>query len=197
MREMNKQFHLVPPHIHRRNSAERSIRTFKEHFIEVLSSTHKDFLLHLWCRLIPHTILTLNFLRQYRMTPKLSGYAQLHGGFNYNATPLAPPDTQVIINEKPTVRGTWAPHGFKGWYLGTLMNHYRCHHVYVTNTIGERDSDWVEFFPHNTPLPLKSSAENSIIAAQELAYALQNPAPQAPFSNIDKSQLVAIENKRM
>ena len=66
------------------------------------------------------------------------------------------------------------------------MNFYRCHHVYVT-------SDCVEFFPHNTPLPYKSSAENSIIAAQELAYALQKSAPQAKFSNIGKSQLVTIE----
>ena len=73
------------------------------------------------------------------------------------------------------------------------MNHYCCHHVYFTKTRGERDSDCVEFFLHNTPLPYKSSAENAIIAARELAYALHNPAPQAPFSNIGESQLVAIE----
>ena len=73
------------------------------------------------------------------------------------------------------------------------MNHYSCHHVSVTKTRGERDSDCVQFFPHNTPLPYKSSADNAIIAARELAYALQNPAPQAPFSNIGKSQSVAIE----
>ena len=127
------------------------------------------------------------------MNPKPSGYAQLHGEFNYDATPLAPPGTQVVIHEKPTVRGTWASHGVKGWYLGPSVNHYRCHHVYVAKTRGEQDSDCVEFFPHNTPLPCKSSAENSIIAARELAYTLKNPAPQAPFSNIGKSQLVAIE----
>ena len=46
---------------------------------------------------------------------------------------------------------------------------------------------------NNTPLPYKSSADNAIIAARELSYALHNPAPQAPFSNIGKSQLVAIE----
>ena len=63
MREVNKQFQLVPPHIHQRNSAERAIRTFKEHFIEVLSSTHKYFPLHIWCRLIPHAIIMLNLLR--------------------------------------------------------------------------------------------------------------------------------------
>ena len=62
MREVNKKIQLVPPHIHWRNSAERAIRTFKEYFIAGLSSTHKDFLLHLWCRLIPHAILTLNCL---------------------------------------------------------------------------------------------------------------------------------------
>ena len=181
IREVNEQFHLVLPHIHRRNSAERAIRTFKEHFIAEISSTHKDFPLRIWCRLIPHAILTINFLRQPCMNPKLSCYAQLHGGFNYNVTPLTPPGTQVIIHENPTVRGTWASHGFKGWYLGPLINHYRCHHVYVTNTRVERDSDCVDFFPHNTPHPIKSSAENAIIAVGELAYALQNPAPQAPF----------------
>ena len=73
------------------------------------------------------------------------------------------------------------------------MKHYRCRHVYVTNKKGERESDCVEFFPHNTPLPYKYSAENAIIVARELAYALKNPSPQAPFSNIFESQLVAIE----
>ena len=55
------------------------------------------------------------------------------------------------------------------------------------------DSKCVEFFLHNTPLPYKSSSENAIITARELAYALQNSEPQAPFSNIGESQLVAIE----
>ena len=51
----------------------------------------------------------------------------------------------------------------------------------------------LSFFSHNTPLPYKSSAENDIIAARGFAYALDNPSPQAPFSNIGDSQLVAIE----
>ena len=55
------------------------------------------------------------------MNPKLYGYAQLHGEFNYNTTPLAPPGTQIIIHDKPTVRVTWAAHGVKRWYLGPSM----------------------------------------------------------------------------
>ena len=127
------------------------------------------------------------------MNPKLYGYAQLHGEFNYNAMPLAPPGTQVIIHEKPTVRGAWASHGVKGWYLGPSMNHYMCHCLYVTKTRGERDSDYVEFSPYNTPLPYNYSLENVIIVAHELAHALKNPAPQAQFSNIRDSQMVTIE----
>ena len=80
MREVNEKILLVLPHIHRRNPAEQAIRSFKEHFISGVSSTHKDFLIHLWCQLIPHAILTLNLFRQSRMNPELSGYTQLQWG---------------------------------------------------------------------------------------------------------------------
>ena len=73
------------------------------------------------------------------------------------------------------------------------MYHNRCHHVYVTKTRGEHDSDYVEFSPQNTPLPYNYSSENVIIAAHKLDHALQNPAPQAPFSNIGDSQMEVIE----
>ena len=139
MREVNKKIKLVPPHIHRRNSVEQDIRTFKEHFIAGISSTHKDFPLHLWWRLLPHDIITIKLLQKSCINPKLSVYAQLYEEFNYDATPLAPSGTQVIIYENPTVRGTWASHGVNGWYIGPSTNHDWCHHVYVTKTRGERD----------------------------------------------------------
>ena len=83
------------------------------------------------------------------MNPKLSRYAQLHGEFNYDATTLAPPGTQVIIHENPTVVGTWAYHGVKGQYLGSSMNHYRCHHVYITKK-EENETQIVLSFYHIT-----------------------------------------------
>ena len=153
MREVNDKFQLVLPHILRINLAEWAIRNLKEHFIEVPSSTHKDFPLHIWCRLLPHASFTLNLLWKSRMNPKKSWYAQIHRKFNYNATPLAPPGTQVIVHGKRTMGGTWESHGVKGWYLGPSMDKYRYHHIYFTKKRGECDSDCVEFFPHNTLLP--------------------------------------------
>lgn len=97
-------YQLVPPHVHRRNAAERAISTFKDHFIAVLASTDKLFPMHLWDRLIPQSILTLNLMRQSRLNPRLSAEAQLNGAFDFNKTPLAPPGTRVIVHEKPSVR---------------------------------------------------------------------------------------------
>jgi hypothetical protein len=45
-------FQLVPPYIHRQNSAERAIRSFKDHLIAELCSTDKLFPMHLWDRLL-------------------------------------------------------------------------------------------------------------------------------------------------
>jgi len=56
-------FQLAPPSVHRRNAAERAIRTWKNHFIAALCSVDKDFPIHLWDRLIPQAEVTLNLLR--------------------------------------------------------------------------------------------------------------------------------------
>ncbi len=125
MTQHEVDFQLVPLHIHRRNSAKRAIISWKDHFIAGLSSTDKQFPMHLWCRLIPQCTLTLNLLRQSRINPRLSSEAQLNGAFDFNKTPLAPPGTRVIIHEQTGVRRTWSVHGTNGWYLGPAPEHYR------------------------------------------------------------------------
>jgi hypothetical protein len=67
-------FQLVPPGIHRRNAAERAIRTFKNHFIAGLCSVDKNFPIHLWDQLLPQAEITLNLLPGSRINPNY-----LHG----------------------------------------------------------------------------------------------------------------------
>jgi hypothetical protein len=55
-------FQLVPPYSHRRNSAEGAIRSFKDHLIAGLCSTEKSFPMHLWDRILPQAVITLNML---------------------------------------------------------------------------------------------------------------------------------------
>ena len=192
MAKENENYQLVPPHLHRRNAAERAIQTFKNHFIAGIVSTHNDFPLHLWCRLLPQAILTLNLLRPSRINPKLSAHAQLHGQFDFNATPLAPPGTKVIVHLKPSVRLSWEPRGKNGWYINRAKDHYRCYDVYLPETRAVIQSDTVEFFPHNSKMPFRSSTENATIAATELIHALRNPSPAAPYAHIGDAQIAAL-----
>jgi hypothetical protein len=52
-------FQLVPPYSHSRNSAERAIRSFKDHLIAGLCSTDKYFPMHLWDRILPQAVITV------------------------------------------------------------------------------------------------------------------------------------------
>jgi hypothetical protein len=106
MKEQDIDFQLPPPHLHYRNAAKLAIRTFKNHFITGLSSTGPSFPLHLWDQLLSQAMISLNLLRGSRINPKLSAYAQVHGAYDFNRTPLKPPGTHVIVHEKPSVRGT-------------------------------------------------------------------------------------------
>jgi hypothetical protein len=98
------EFRLVPPHCHRRNAAERSIQTFKEHFVAGLYSVDPTFTLHLWDRLLPQVEITLNLLRTSRLHPQLSTVAHFHGLMDYNKTSFAPPGCKIIAHDKPAKR---------------------------------------------------------------------------------------------
>lgn len=91
-------YQLVPPHIHRRNAAERAIRTFKNHFLACLATADATFPVVKWDRLVQNAVITLNLLRNSRVNPRLSSYAYLFGTFDYNKTPLGPPGCKVVIH---------------------------------------------------------------------------------------------------
>jgi hypothetical protein len=101
LKKYGLDYQLVPPHVHRRNGAERGIRTFKSHFLAFLATCDPDFPIAEWDCLLFQAKLTLNLLRSSRVNPKLSAYAYLSGNFDFNKTPLAPPGTKVVVHLKP------------------------------------------------------------------------------------------------
>ena len=52
-------YQIVLPHLHRTNSSDRDIQTFKYHLIDGITSCDPDFPLHLWDRLLAQATLTL------------------------------------------------------------------------------------------------------------------------------------------
>jgi hypothetical protein len=176
-------YQLVPPHCHRRNAAERAIRTFKEHFVVGLSPVDPAFPLHLWDRLLPQAEIALNLLWTSRLHPQLSAAAHFHGLVDYNKTAFAPPGCNIIAHEKPGKRRTWATHGQHGYSLGPAMHHYRCQNVYILATASERIVDTLELFPHNyqmPQLPFARVGDDTILALTDLAAIFKLKLRQTP-----------------
>jgi hypothetical protein len=143
--EQDFSFQLVPPYRHRRNAAEHAIIYFKDHLIARLCSTDKAFPMHLWDRLLPQAVITLNMIISSRIHPKLSDSKHLDGQYDYNRAPISPPYTIIIAHKTPNRRRTWAPHGQDGWYIGPALEHCRCYTGYITKTRSERIVETVDF----------------------------------------------------
>jgi hypothetical protein len=126
LHDQNINFKLVPPYWHHHNAAERKISSFKDHLIEGLCSTDRAFHMHLWDRLLPQAILTLNMLRTSRINPKIFAATHLDGRYDHKRAPMAPRNTRTFVHETPNHRRTWAPHGQYGWYIVPALEHYRC-----------------------------------------------------------------------
>ena len=174
LEDHNVDIELVPPHQHRRNSAERAIRTFKNHFLAGLATCDPDFPLREWDCLLDQAELTLNLLRNSRINPALSAWAYLFGNFNFNKSPLLPPGTKVVLHSKPTQRKSWAFHGEQGWYIGPAVQHYRCLRVYIPKTHAERITDTVQIIPKVIPIPNATLESHLTRTADDLLHLLQN-----------------------
>ena len=86
----NITYQLVPPNLHCRNIAEKSIQTFKDHLFAILCGVDPSFPLHLWDHLLPQAKMTLNLLQPSNTTPAVLAYAHLNGQYDYNKMPLVP-----------------------------------------------------------------------------------------------------------
>ena len=178
----------VPPHMHRRNKAERAIRTYKNSFIAMLCGTDPDFPLNMWDKLIPQQNIVVNLRRSSRLNTHLSAYAQVMKPFDFNRTPMAPPGTKVLIHEKPSQRGTWDPHGIEGYYIGPALDHCCCHTVNVNSTKADRIADTLEWFPHYVTMPTTNNLDLLIATTQDTLKALQQPPCNSPLGPLTDSQ---------
>lgn len=180
-RQQDIKVEYVAPHQHRANKAERAIRTFKNHFIAILSATDPDFPMSDWDLLLPQAEMTVNMLRGSNVNPFISAYQQLHGQYDFEHNPIAPPGIKVLVHEKPNQRGSWAPHGVEGWYVGPAMHHHRCYDVLVKATKRVRTTDTLSWHPHKA-VGLPGARPIDILAArmQDLAAELHELNKLAP-----------------
>jgi hypothetical protein len=148
VRAMGIQLQLVPPDNHRTNPVERDIRTFKNHLLATLATTDPNFPLNEWDHVLPQVELTLNLMRGSH-TEQISAFQHICGNYDFSRNPIAPVGTRVIILEDPSKRGSWAPHGVGGFYVGPAMDHYRSFRVLIDDTRRIRITDSLSWHPED------------------------------------------------
>ena len=152
-----------------------------------------NFLLHLWCRILPQCQDTLNMLRTYRLHPHMSSFTHMNGPFDYNATPMVSPGIRKLVYENPQQRKTWAQHGVDAWYIGYCPDHYRCHKTYVPATRGERISHTVSFSPHDFSVPANNHQDDVARSILDLTNELQHRYLNTPLQPVGDKQFAAIK----
>ena len=176
LQSKNIQVDLAPPHMHRRNKAERAIRTWKNHFIATLAGVDPSFPMCVWNELIPQAEITVNLLRPSPTHPRQSAWEGINGAYDFDAHPLAPPGTAVTIHEKPKQRTSWGKHGIQGFYVGPTLQHYRCYSVWVTHLGSTRITDTVAWHPKGYKWECYSPLEMVTATADALSSALHHLA---------------------
>ena len=184
-------YQLVPPHVHRRNAAERAIRTFKDHFLGILAGVDPSFPASRWDLLLPQAELTLNLLRGCHYDPSVSAWEGLNGYYKFDATPMGPLGSRVILHAKPELRKSWDFRGQDGFYVGPALNHYRCYSILKRDSQAVVISDTVRFRHHNLTVP-NLTAEDKIVHALR---ALTHNMPSNPAASTEQ-QLRAIATLR-
>ena len=172
--EAKVEFELCPPYNHRTNPAEIRIRTWKNHLISGLSTSDPQFPLAAWDEVLPQTDSTYNILHAWSRNPKLSAYEGFHGHpYDFNAHPIAPIGTKVVIFENPDMRSSYGAHGIDGWYLGPSTKHYRSYRVLPKSTLTPRVSDTLAWHPATVHMPGSSPLDLISVALQDLTSALK------------------------
>lgn len=97
----------------------------------------------------------------------------MHGTFDYNRTPLAPPGTKGLVHICPEDRQSWEPHALLGFYIGPAMDHYWCHRICTPSTTSSRICKTVKWYPRNVKMPTTSWESLILSAAYDLHSVLK------------------------
>jgi hypothetical protein len=80
-------------------------------------------------------------------------YEAIDGPYDWNRFPLAPLGCKAIIYKSTEAWGLWGTRGTDAWYLGPLVDHYRCNHYFVPKTQVYWISGSAELFPQHCQVP--------------------------------------------
>jgi hypothetical protein len=193
--EQQASIQYTPADMHRTNIAERAVRTWKNHFTATRAGTAPSFKMANWCKMTEQTDITLNMMRPCTLNPKLSAFEAMEGMYSFDATPMAPIGTEMLMHLKPIRRNTWAYHALKTWYFAPALKHYRVVKG-VTEAGAVRLTDTWKFNHHSIKTPAISQIDRIVKATRHLATTIQgaNDAPPDELAAIEQLRALIANN---
>jgi hypothetical protein len=125
----------------------------------------------------------LNMMHLCCLNPLLSTHKALEGTFLFDATPMAPLGTEVLVHQKPSWRKTWGYHATKAWYLSHAASQYNCICVIMKKTGVERVMDMFHYQNHAIPVPVITATDCILEATCRITDAI-NGVQEAPPDKI-------------
>ncbi len=116
--------------------------------------------------------MTLNMMGPCCLNPLLSAHEAMEGLFLFDAMPLTPLGTKVLVHLKLTRCKSWGYHAAKAWYLSHAANHYRCIQVIMRDTGGKCIANTFFFQHHALPIPHITATDCFLQATERLADAI-------------------------
>ena len=186
----NTQHRYTPPYSNRTNPSERALQTYKSCVKSTMTSLPPTFPIAYWCRLLPQIDFSVNIVRKCRQNPLLSEWAFMEGEFHFNATPIAPPGSEMLMHEKPNRRKTFGFNTKKAWYIAPCFKHYQTFKGIMASTGAERLSDTVRFKHHDITTPHLTPADIILESAQQLDSAIKQHPKKAPMDELVAKELL-------
>ena len=138
-------YQLVPPYMHRQNTAEQAIQNFKAHFLAILAGVNPGFPKNRWDLFLPQSEITLNLPRKLHANPNMLTWEYFKGHYNFYATSMGPPVSRIIAHAKGTTCRSWDFWGRQGFYIGPSLVHYQYYNLICGDTQAVVVSDTVLF----------------------------------------------------
>ena len=114
-------------------------------------------------------------LRPSQVNLKSSAATWLEGQHSYNAILFAPPGWDILCFEDLGDRGSWSPHGIRGFDIAPCQKYYRYNEVLMVSNTAEFSS------PPNYTLPSTHMTEENVQqAARELGQTLRDMVTNKP-----------------
>ena len=132
------------------------MRTFKEHFLSAVNTFDPSCPMSLWRQYCGTIDVQLNLLRASRLHLQLSAQCHLNGEFDCTKTPMVSLGIKDIIFISTKDRKSWDFHATGGYYLGLVLDHYKCHRIYLKETRAERIFDTVQYLSTHSKIPYAS-----------------------------------------